>query len=318
MIGRRKALAAFVAVCLIWGTTYLAIRVTLETIPPFLMSGLRWTTAGVLFTAALRAGGRRLPAWHVWPPIALISFLLLVVGNGAVVWAEQFVSSGLTAVFIASSPFWMVAAEATFRGERVTRRALVGLTVGFTGILLLTWPEIGSGTTPGFLGGVIALQIACAAWAMGSSWSKRNSQHEDVFASTALQMLLAGVMFLGIASAAGEWPRLHFSTRTIVALSYLTLVGSIGGFAAYAYALKHLPVALVSLYAYINPVIAVALGVLLLGEPFTFRMAAAAAIVLVGVALVRSSSPAASGEAERRAPWWRIARRRRSTMEPVQ
>ncbi len=289
---RQKALVAWLMVCFIWGTTYLAIRVTLETMPPFVMAGLRWTFAGVLFSAMLRAGGRSLPARHVWPSLTVTALFLIVVGNGAVVWAEQFVPSGLTAVIIASSPFWMVGSEAIFGAERVCGRTLLGLAIGFCGIVLLVWPELtaGGGTGRGFLAGVIALQIACAGWAFGSSRAKRHMVAGDVFALTAAQMLIAGVVLLALASAAGEWRNLHFSTRSTMALLYLTIVGSIGAYAAYAYALKHLPVALVSLYAYINPVIAVVLGVLLLAEPFSARMAVAAAIVLAGVAIVHSPS----------------------------
>jgi len=294
---RQLALASFVAVCVIWGTTYLAIRVAIETLPPFLMSGARWLLAGTLLWAGLRARGRRLPPRSSWRAVAVIAFLLLIVGNGAVVWAEQFVTSGLTAVIIASNPFWMVAIDALFGGDRVSGRAVTGLTVGFLGIVLLVWPELrGTGAAgPGFLAGVLALQLACAGWAAGSSWSKRHSQHADVFAMTALQMLIGGVMFLGVATLAGEWQMVHASSRSLVAFLYLATVGSIGGYVAYTYALKHLPVALVSLYAYINPIIAVVLGMLLLGEPFTIRMAVAAVIVLLGVWFVRApSAPAAA------------------------
>ena len=289
MSQRQKAYAAWLSICLIWGTTYLGIRVSIETIPPFLMAGLRWLIAGVAMALLLRARGTRLPERRAWPPIASMAFLLLVVGNGGVVWAEQFVTSGLAAVIVAAGPFWMVGVDAIAGGERVTWRALVGLSVGFAGIVLLVWPELQAGGTmgPGFGAGVIALQVACAGWAVGSSLSKRHSQAADVFSATALQMLLGGVMLLAIGTAAGEWPDLHFSARSAIAFSYLTTIGSIGAYVAYVYALKHLPVAFVSLYAYVNPVIAVLLGILLLGEPFTSRMGLAAAIVLLGVAIVR-------------------------------
>lgn len=289
MSQRQKAYAAWLSICLIWGTTYLGIRVSIETMPPFLMAGLRWLIAGVAMALLLRARGTRLPERRAWPPIASMAFLLLVVGNGGVVWAEQFVTSGLAAVIVAAGPFWMVGVDAIAGGERVTWRALVGLSVGFAGIVLLVWPELQAGGTmgPGFGAGVIALQVACAGWAVGSSLSKRHSQAADVFSATALQMLLGGVMLLAIGTAAGEWPELHFSARSAIAFSYLTTIGSIGAYVAYVYALKHLPVAFVSLYAYVNPVIAVLLGILLLGEPFTSRMGLAAAIVLLGVAIVR-------------------------------
>ncbi|MGE5815357.1 MAG: EamA family transporter [Acidobacteriota bacterium] len=288
---REKALAAWIVVCVVWGTTYLAIRVCLETMPPFLMGGMRWLSAGLLFTAALWKRGRTLPR-HAWSSIVLTALLLIFLGNGAVVWAEQYVSSGLTAVIIASSPFWMVASEAVSGAERVKGRILLGLAVGFSGIVLLVWPELSAGGAPrkGFLAGVIALQLACAAWALGSSRSKRHMVSTDVFALTAAQMLIAGTAFLIVATAFGEWQNLHFSARSTGALLYLIVVGSIGAYASYAYALKHLPVALVSLYAYINPIIAVVLGVLLLGETFNARMGVAAAVVLVGVAIVQRPS----------------------------
>ena len=289
---REKALGAWMVVCVVWGTTYLAIRVCLETMPPFLMGGLRWVAAGLLFTAFLWRQGRVLPL-RAWSSVAPTALLLIFVGNGAVVWAEQYVSSGLTAVIIASSPFWMVASEALVGAERVKGRTLVGLTVGFSGIVLLVWPELGAGgpSRSGFLAGVIVLQLACAGWAIGSSRSKRQMVAADVFAMTAAQMLMAGAAFLVVATLLGEWHALRFSARSTVAILYLIVIGSIGAYAAYAYALKHLPVALVSLYAYINPIIAVVLGVLLLGETFSARMGVAAAVVLIGVAIVQRPAP---------------------------
>lgn len=289
---RRLAYVAWIAVCLIWGTTYLGIRVSIETMPPFVMAGLRWVVAGGLLLGAQRVRGTALPPLSVWPSAALVGFLLLVLGNGGVVWAEQYVASGLTAVIIATSPFWMVGVEAISGGERLTGRTLAGLAVGFGGIVLLVWPELERAEAGGaqFLAGVVALQIACAGWAAGSSWSKRHTQHHDLIGATALQMVLAGVMLLVIGTVAGEWPALHFSIRSVTAFVYLIVVGSIGGFVAYMYALKHLPIALVSLYAYINPVIAVILGVIVLSERFDLRMGIGAAVVLSAVAIVRASA----------------------------
>jgi drug/metabolite transporter (DMT)-like permease len=297
---RQRAYLAWIAVCLIWGTTYLGIRVSIETMPPFLMAGLRWVLAGTAMAAVLLARGVALPPRRTWPAVSLMAFLLLVLGNGAVVWAEQFVTSGLAAVIVASSPFWMVGVDAASGGERITGRALLGLAVGFAGIVLLVWPElqaVGAGAT--FGAGIVALQIACAGWAVGSTLSKRRSQHDDVFVVTALQMLLGGLMLLAIGTAAGEWPDLHFSTRSAIAFFYLVTIGSIGGFVAYAYALKHLPMAFVSLYAYINPIIAVVLGIVLLGEPFNSRMGFAAGLVLAGVAIVRTRTGGARSRTAR-------------------
>src|SRR5204863_4213078 len=150
-------------------------------------------------------------------------------------------------------------------GERMTRRTTTGFVVGFLGIVVLIWPELwrpldGRGGR-GFVLGVIFLQIACLGWSIGSSYSKRHGRSENVFGAAAAQMLAGGVMMLALGTVRGEWASLGFSTRTAVALGYLSTVGAIGGFVAYTYALRHLPVSLVSLYAYVNPVIAVALGV---------------------------------------------------------
>jgi drug/metabolite transporter (DMT)-like permease len=290
---RRLAYFAWISVCLIWGTTYLGIRITLETIPPWLMSGMRWIIAGTILGGSVVIRGGRGPSARAWRGIVFLGITLLVLGNGGVVWAEQYVPSGLAAVIVAASPFWMAGIEAYQPdGERLTLRTIAGLTVGFGGILLLVWPDVTSGTATGrgFLAGVIALQIACLGWSIGSSYSRRHARTENIFTITAAQMLAGGVMMLALGTIQGEWRVLHFSTRSTAALAYLSTIGAIGGFVAYTYALRHLPVSLVSLYAYINPVIAVALGVTLMGEPFDSRMALAAALVFAGVAIVRRTS----------------------------
>lgn len=303
---RRLAWIAWIAVCVIWGTTYLGIRISLETMPPMLMGGLRWVIAGGLLAAYMLARGGGLSIGPSgWRNAAILGFLMLVLGNGGVVLAERTVPSGLTAVVVASAPFWMAGVEAFYKdGERMTRRTAAGFVLGFLGIVVLIWPElwralrqaqgvtsgssdVGAGGS-GFVLGVIFLQIACLGWSIGSSYSKRHGRGDNVFSATAAQMLAGGAMMLALGTARGEWSSLGFSTRTAVALGYLSTVGAIGGFVAYTYALRHLPVSLVSLYAYVNPVIAVALGIAVLGEPFTSRMALAAALVFGGVAIVRA------------------------------
>lgn len=286
---RRLAIAAWITVCVVWGTTYLAIRVALESVPVALLAGLRWTAAGVFMIAALRLSGQLLPGPREWPAFALVGFLMTVVGNGFVVWAEQYVASGLTAVVVATVPFWNVAIEAMLpRGERLSARMLVGLTVGFSGIVVLVWPALAlNGTGGGFLFGIIALQLACLGWAIGTSFTKRHPQTSHPLIAPAYQMLFGGLILLAIASVTGEWSRLAFTGRSASAMIYLTVFGSIVGYSAYVYALRHLPVSTVSLYAYVNPIIAVVLGTLLLGEPFTIRVVMAAVLVLSGIAIVR-------------------------------
>ena len=287
---RRLALLAWVAVCLIWGTTYLGIRISLETMPPALMGGLRWLIAGGLLSGFLLVRGDPLPGPSRWPGIALMAFLLLGLGNGGVVVAEQWVPSGLAAVFVATSPFWMAAVESALRdGERLTRATAAGLVLGFTGIVVLVWPELAlaNAASRQFLLGVVALQVASFGWALGSAYSRRHARQDNVLGTTALQMFAGGLLMTVVGTVRGEWADLWFTSRSGWALAYLATVGAIGGFVAYTYALRHLPMSFVSLYAYINPVIAVALGVLVLGEPFDGRIAVAAALVFAGVAVVR-------------------------------
>ena len=287
---RRIAVLAWVAVCLIWGTTYLGIRISLETMPPALMGGLRWLIAGGLLTAYLVLRGDPLPDRSRWKGIALMAFLLLGLGNGGVVVAEQWVPSGLAAVFVATSPFWMAAVESGLRdGERLTRGTAAGLVIGFAGIVVLVWPELAldNAGSRHFLLGVLALQVASFGWALGSAYSRRHARHDNVLGTTALQMLAGGLLMTFVGTVRGEWGDLWFTPRSGWALAYLATVGAIGGFVAYTYALRHLPVSFVSLYAYINPVIAVALGVVVLGEPFDRRIAVAAGLVFAGVAVVR-------------------------------
>jgi drug/metabolite transporter (DMT)-like permease len=327
---RRLAYFAWGAVCIIWGTTYLGIRVSLESIPPALMGGLRWTVAGTLLSLYLVARGRPLPPRSEWGRITLLGFLLLGLGNGGVVYAEQWVPSGLTAVMVATSPFWMAGVEAFLPdGERLRRSVIGGLIIGFSGIVLLVWPDLtlGNASGRGFVAGVIAVQIAAIGWSIGSSYSKRqgrakkpaqfareadeNEADENglnaVLGAAAFQMLAGGLIMTAFGTARGEWSDLYFTTRTTIALVYLATIGAVGGFVAYTYALRHLPVSFVSLYAYINPVIAVALGTLVLHEPFTWRMMFAAALVFIGVAIVRmdrrpasKSTPASPSAADTR------------------
>jgi drug/metabolite transporter (DMT)-like permease len=302
---RRLAYFAWAAVCVIWGTTYLGIRISLESVPPALMGGLRWLVAGSLLTGYLIARGRPLPPSSQWGGSALLGFLMLGLGNGGVVFAEQWVPSGLAAVMVATSPFWMAAVEACLPdGERLRGSVVLGLVIGFSGILLLVWPDLTlrSASSRGFLAGIVALQVASIGWSIGSSYSKRHGRKaaeaatqingqadgmDEVLGTTAYQMLAGGLIMTAAGTLRGEWASLFFTSRTTVAMLYLSTIGAVGGFVAYSYALRHLPVSFVSLYAYINPVIAVALGVLVLHEPFTWRMATAAALVFVGVAVVR-------------------------------
>jgi len=281
-------MAAWTAVCLIWGTTYLGIRIALETLPPLLMASFRWLAAGSILLAVLRLRGERLPSAAALGPLAVLGVLLLGFGNGGIVWGEQTVPSGLTAVLAASSPFWMVGFDACAGGgDRISSRRAAGLVLGFGGIVLLVWPELHAGVSGrAFLVGVLAAQLACVGWAIGSTYARRRAMEENVLGAAACEMLFGGVFLFTLGLLHHEWPLVRFSPRSAGALAYLVVFGAVVAFSAYTYALKHLPVAFVSLYAYINPVIAVVLGTAVFGEPFTPRTAAAGAVVLAGVWLV--------------------------------
>lgn len=286
----RAAYLAWIVVCLVWGTTYLGIRIALETIPPALVGAIRYTLAGVILITVLHLRGERLPPKSYWGGLALVAALMIAVGNGGVIWAEQWVPSGFAAVIIASSPFWMAGIEALLPGgEPLTVRVVGGLLIGFTGILLLVWPDLTAGGTHGrqFAVGVIALQAACLGWALGSSYSRRHGREENALGAAAVQMLFGGLIMMVAATISGEWERLTFTSRTMAAELYLLFIGSLVGYPAYVFALKHLPVSTVSLYAYINPVIAVVLGTVVLDEPLGPRVILAAALVFLGSAVVR-------------------------------
>ena len=285
----RTAYIAWLSVCVIWGTTYLAIRVALETIPPALVGAFRYLAAGAALALILRARGVSLPGPAHWKGLVLLGFLMIGLGNGGVIWAEQWVPSGIAAVVVAAAPFWMTGIEAALGAERLTAQGVAGLLLGFVGILLLVWPELTAGGELGrqFGIGVVALQIACVGWALGSSYSKRHAREENALGASALQMIFGGVILLAAALVRGEFAVLTFTWRTLAAEVYLIVFGSLIGYSAYVYALKHLPVSTVSLYAYVNPVIAVILGTLLLGEPFGWRVVVASAVVFAGIAVVR-------------------------------
>ena len=292
--GGRLAWIAWSAICLIWGTTYLAIKVALDTVPPFLMGGLRYFTGGIILAGLLRLRGHVLPLSE-WRTLAVLGVFMLLIGNGGVVWGEQFVPSGLTAVLIATSPFWMVSVDAMVtKGGHLNVRQWTGLVIGFLGIVLLVWPDIASSGKAGWgvVTGLVSVQFACAGWAIGSSYTRRHVMPKDVLGSAAIQMFFGGLYMLIVGSLLGEWRGLSFTPRTSLALAYLSLAGSVVAFAAYSYALQHLDIAVVSLYTYVNPIIAVALGTLLLGEPFHARMLVAGAVIVVGIVAVGPAAKA--------------------------
>ena len=296
---------AFAIVCIVWGTTYLAIRVAVETIPPLLLTAIRFTIAGVVIYAFARMRGERAKLDRVTLfDLAIIGSLMVTVGNLAVVWAEQWVPSGMAALLVATAPFWMAILEA-FRksGERVDARGAIGMTTGFIGVAMLVMPHRGGAHVDmHVITGALVIQLGSLAWQYGSIRGKYTIKHVPLLTSAALQMLFGGVITGVIGLALGETSRFHVTPRTLGALAYLTVFGSILAYSAYVYALAHMRTTHSSLYAYVNPVVAVILGWLILNEPLTIVSIVAMCVILSGVALVQTSRNRSAGAASNEVP----------------
>ena len=299
---RSHTLAAFAAVYLVWGSTYLAIRYAVATIPPFLMGGARFVISGLLLCAFTRLRGATAPTKPQWRAAFVTGVLLLVGGNGAVIWAEQHVPSGLVALIVAIVPLWMVVFEwARPGGKRPAPAVFVGLALGLVGLALLIGPDAfaGGGASKLDVGAALVPVVGAMLWALGSIYSRYAPRAASAQLATGMQMLMGGAAFLVVSVLAGE-PR-HFSLGAVTAPSmvgflYLVTFGSLIGFTAYIYLLGATTPAKASTYAYVNPVVAVVLGWAVAGEPLTARMLLAAAIILGAVALITlaNARPAAS------------------------
>ena len=278
--GTRVALA-LAAVYIIWGSTYLAIRYALEGgFPPFLLGGIRFLIAGGLMYAFLRWRGVAAPTRAQWGNAAVMGVLLLLLGNGMVNLAEQTVSSGMTAVAVASAPLWM-GIFATMRGQKPNGMEWVGLGIGFLGVL---WLNVDSSLSASSVG-LVALLIASLSWSFGSIWS-RGRDLPSPFMASAAQMLCGGVAMCIVGAVLGERFAGMPSARGLAAFCYLIVFGSIVGFSAYIWLLHHVRPALAGSYAYVNPAIAVALGAWLAHERFGSHELLAMGVILLGVVAI--------------------------------
>lgn len=287
---RLRIVFAFAAVYIIWGSTYLAIRFAIETIPPFVMAGSRFLVAGAALYAWTRVRGERPPTLLQWRSAAIIGALLLLVGNGGVTWAEQVVPSGITALLIGTVPLWFALQDWLWHGgTRPDGRMIAGLATGFVGVILLIGPGELLGGHSVNLAGVGVLMLSTIAWSGGSLYSRTAPLPASPLLATAMEMLCGGTLLMIAGVVAGEVPRVGItaiSFRSLSSVLYLMLFGSIVAFSAYVWLLRVVDSARVATYAYVNPLIAVFLGWAFAGEELTLRMVLAAAVIICAVVVI--------------------------------
>jgi drug/metabolite transporter (DMT)-like permease len=292
---RTHILAAFAAVYLIWGSTYLGIRIAIETIPPFLMAGFRFVIAGAVLYAWLRVRGVERPLRVHWRSAAIIGALMVLGGNGVVTWSEQRVASGLAALLVAMVPLWIVLLDWLRPGGNQPPVVVVaGVVLGLLGMVLLIDPANLAGGLRIDVIGAGAVVFAALFWAGGSLYSRYAPLPDRQQMGTALEMLIGGVLLVLAGSATGEWARFDLAAitaRSWLAFAYLIVFGSLIAFSAYLWLLKASTPAKAATYAYVNPVVALFLGWALAGEPLGPRVLVAAAIVLGAVVIVTSYKP---------------------------
>jgi drug/metabolite transporter (DMT)-like permease len=301
---KTKIWIALIALYIVWGSTYLGIKVAIETIPPFFHAAVRFLVSGLIILTWQKAAGAEMPTRTQWKSTFIIGNLLLVGGNGLVSWAEQFIPSGIAALIIATVPLSLVILEALRPGGvKPTWQAIVGLVIGFIGIFILAGPaEISGSTTNLNPFGVAALLSATILWAMGSIYSKGADLPKSSMMTTGAEMLMGSIGLFTVSLLTGElngWNPADVSGRSLAGLIYLITVGSIIGFGSYIWLLANAPISLVATYAYVNPIVAVILGYFFGNEALEPRIYLATAIIIGAVIFINSrGKPQVQKEAE--------------------
>ena len=300
---KTKIWIALLALYIVWGSTYLAIRFAVESIPPFFHAGIRFLVSGLILLVWQRAAGLSLPTRKQWISLAVIGNLLLLGGNGLVAWAEQTIPSGIAALMIGSIPMFLVITEA-FRpgGVKPNRWTFLGLLIGFIGIFILIGPaELTGGSRLNPMG-IGALLLACVFWSLGSVYSKHADLPKSSLMSTGGQMLMGSIGLFVVSLISGElthWDPSGVTTKSLMGLVYLIFIGSLVGFVSYGWLLQNAPISLVATYAYVNPIVAVLLGNWLADEPLEPRIWLAAAIIVGSVMFINRSRSGVQKEAKK-------------------
>jgi drug/metabolite transporter (DMT)-like permease len=295
---RAQIIAAFASIYVIWGSTYLAIRYAVETMPPFVMGGARFLVSGTILYLWSRYRGAPRPTRIHWRNAIIAGGFLLLGGNGAVVWAEQFVPSGLTALLVSILPFWLVIIEWVRPPRRRPSGAvLIGLVLGFVGIIVLVGPSSVGGHGNVAPIGALVLILGSLSWAIGSFWSRDAQLPESGLLTTGMEMLGGGALMLIVGALSGEFAQLDvhaISKASAIGLLYLVTFGSLLGFTSYIWLLDKVSPARLGTYAYVNPLVAVMLGWAIAGERLSIRTGVAAAIVICAVALITTARSTAT------------------------
>jgi len=282
---------ALLMVYIFWGGTYLGMRVAIETMPPFIMAGFRFVTAGLILYIWARLSGVERPKKEHWREMGIVGALLLLGGNGVVAWAEQLVPTGIASLIIATVPLWMILLNWAGKDGKIPNFGeIVGILLGLSGIGLLVMQSTGTTDDKSISPlGITALIFAAISWSIGSLYSRKAKQPNSPIMATALQMIVGGLLLLGASIFLGEWTKLdlsQISLRSSIALGYLIIFGSIIGYNAYIWLLKNAEPSLASTYAYVNPVVALFLGWLLAGEQITIYSLFAAIIIITSVIII--------------------------------
>ncbi len=287
MTTKTKAYIAWLAICIIWGTTYLVIRIGVQEMPPFLFSGFRWLIAGPTFLIFLKIRGVKLPTKKDIFPIAIIGVSLIGLGNGLITFAEQWIPSGLTALLLTTLPMLIILTETlVLKKVEFNKTILIGVFIGFSGILLIFGNNFELLLDTEYLFGIIAIYAGVTSWALGTVYSKHKKIDVDPLANAATQMLIGGVFQIIVGLSIGEAEHFEFTENGVMAFIYLAIFGSFIAYGSYIYAIEHLPISFVTTYTFVNPVIALFAGWLILDEILSLEIIVAAIIILIGVWLI--------------------------------
>ena len=287
---RAKAIFALALVCFLWGTTWLASKEGVRHMPALQLAGIRQFIAGLLYVSFFLYQGANLPKGKEWIPIIVLSFLNFIMSNGLSTWGVQYISAGLGSIIGAIFPLWLVVIGLFISKEKLPKKAIIGLLLGFSGVCIIFYDHLQDFLNPDFLKGIILSLIATWTWAFATLYTKQQAVNFNPYFGLGLQMLISAVSLIGFTSLTGNAiPVNKIPWESWAAIAYLVVFGSLIAFICYLYALQNLPTEQASVYAYINPIVAVLLGWLIFGEKVTIYITIGGFVTLLGVYLVNKA-----------------------------